>query len=83
MKGSTTKKQVKIHDLPVQSCITSVPHFIEALLPLLFTVCMSINLPEETLMVMISSPSLLLTLQVTVRFTLGITVILWVALPLM
>lgn len=34
-------------------------------------------------MVMTSSPSLLLTLQVTVRFTRGITVILWVALPLL
>lgn len=40
------------------------------------------NLPEDTLMVFESSPSLLLTLQVTVRFTLGIMVILWVALPL-
>lgn len=40
------------------------------------------NLPEDTLMVLESSPSLLLTLQVTVRLTLGVTVILWVALPL-
>lgn len=40
------------------------------------------NLLEDTLMVLESSPSLLLTLQVTVRFSLGITVIVWVALPL-
>lgn len=40
------------------------------------------DLPEETLMVMTSSPSLLLTLQLTVRFTFGTTVIICVALPL-
>lgn len=40
------------------------------------------NLLEDTLMVLESSPSLLVTVQVTVRFTLGMTVMLWVALPL-
>lgn len=39
------------------------------------------NLLEDTLMVLESSPSLLLTVQVTLRFTLGTTLILWVALP--
>lgn len=40
------------------------------------------NSPEETLMLLASSPSLLLTLQVTVRLALGTRLMLWVALPL-
>lgn len=40
------------------------------------------NSLEETLMLLESSPSLLLTLQVTLRLALGTMLMLWVALPL-
>lgn len=74
--------KIKIRNLLVQSC-----NFRGSLISLerehLAKMLTSVSLPEETLMVMTSSPSLLLTVQVTVKFTLGTTVILCVALPLM